>query len=389
MSGKVKIGVIGLGNMGNAHLTHVKNNPSLELTAVCDLKKELVEDRASKFGAKPYTDAEAMMKSGDVQAVIIATPHYDHTPLAISAFRHGLHVLTEKPIAVHKNDAAAMIEEHRKFPNLVFSAMFQQRTDPVFAKLKELIDSDEFGKITRVSWIVTSWFRSQCYYNSGGWRATWRGEGGGVLLNQCPHNIDLFQWFFGVPDKVRATCSIGKYHDIEVEDEVTAYMEYKNGLTAVFITSTGEAPGTNRLEITCERGKVLVENGKMIFTRNVVPTSVFRKTTTSLFGQPETWEINVPTPGTPPAHQKIVDNFADAILNGAKLIAPAEEGIKSVEIANSMLYSSMNSCDVNLPLDGDKYEAMLEKLIAGSKFVKQEAAAKTNASDFAGSFNKV
>jgi predicted dehydrogenase len=271
----------------------------------------------------------------------------------------------------------------------VFSAMFNQRTDPIFQKIRSLIQNGELGKINRINWIITNWFRTGAYYASGGWRATWAGEGGGVLLNQCPHNLDLYQWLFGMPDKVRGFCKLGLRHDIEVEDEVTAYFEYKNGTSAVFITSTGEAPGTNRLEIAAERGRLVMEGGKLEFLRNEIETTEFSRTTKAAFSCPETWKVEIPVVSRPdPQHVYVMRNFTNAILHGEKLLAPAVEGIHSVELGNSILMSSMLGETVEMPLSGAKYEKMLKKLIAGSRFKKKAVKADGAVSDFSKSFGK-
>ena len=291
----------------------------------------------------------------------------------MTALEQGLHLLTEKPISVHVADCKRLIAAHTN-PKQVFAAMFNQRTDPHYIKIRQLIQSGELGEIQRTNWIITDWFRSDAYYAMGGWRATWKGEGGGVLLNQCPHNLDLFQWICGKPSSIRANCSFGKYHDIEVEDEVTAYLEYPNGATGIFITTTGEAPGTNRLEITGDRGRLVCENGKVSFIRNETGTREFCKTTKEAFGLPERWNVDIPVNGSGDQHTGILKNFVAAILDGAPLIAPAEEGIHSVEMANAMLYSSMTGQTVRLPLDAEAYEAKLMQLIAESRFEKKTVA---------------
>lgn len=384
---EVRIGIIGLGVMGTSHMRNVLLTPGAKLAAVCDVRKEVVDKLAAENKVKGFCDGEEMIKSGEIDAVIVVTPHFDHTVKAVAAFKHGVHVLTDKPIAVHKADAQRMIDAHKKRPDLKFAAMFNQRTDSLYIKIKSLIDNGELGEIHRVNWIITNWFRSQCYYNSGGWRATWKGEGGGVLLNQCPHQLDLFQWFFGMPVKLRAFCQIGRYHNIEVEDDVTAYCQYKNGSTGVFIASTGEAPGTNRLEITCDRGRLIIEDGKITFNRAEIPVSKFIKTSTTGFACPPIWNVEVPHSNERMAHQKIIANFVDAILNDAPLIAPGEEGIKSVELSNAMLYSSMKDTTVDMPLDGKAFEKLLNGLIKNSKFMKpKEQKVKNN--DFSKSFGK-
>jgi predicted dehydrogenase len=252
------------------------------------------------------------MRSGAVDAVLIATPHFDHTVSGIDALQAGLHLLVEKPISVQKADCERLIAA-RKNPKLIFAAMFQQRTDPCYQKIRELIQRGELGQIRRVNWIITNWFRPEAYYKLGSWRATWAGEGGGVLLNQCPHNLDLFQWFFGMPQRVRGFCGLGRYHDIEVEDDVTAYFEYADGATAVFITSTGEAPGTNRLEVTAENGKLVFENDAHFHQKS--PMTEFSRAATKPSPRREgRIHIHVPTRGG--QHVEVLQNFIDAILDG-------------------------------------------------------------------------
>jgi predicted dehydrogenase len=250
--------------------------------------------------------------------------------------------------------------------------MFNQRTDPYYKKIKEMVDSGELGDMLRINWIITTWFRTQTYYDSGGWRATWEGEGGGVLLNQCPHNLDLLQWICGMPTMVRGFGAIGKRHKIEVEDEMTAYMEYKGGCTGLFVTTTGEAPGTNRFEIAAENGKLVYESNVITFTRNEVSSTEFLNTSPESFARPATEVETFEFPGHGGQHAEVLENYCDAILTGAELIAPAEEGIRSVELGNAMAYSSLTDTPVQLPLDGAAYEAKLQELIASSSFVKQK-----------------
>jgi predicted dehydrogenase len=348
MSSVVRLGIVGLGNMGSDHVRSIPHLQRVELAAVCDI----VPDKLAKYDLPGFTDSGQMIRSGKVDAVLIATPHYFHTTIGIDALDNGIHVLTEKPISVHKADCERLIAAHDRNPKQVFAAMFNQRTDPHYQKLRNLVRSGELGEIQRVNWIITDWFRSAAYYASGGWRATWGGEGGGVLLNQCPHNLDLLQWICGMPSKVRAYCSFGKYHDIEVEDEVTAYLEYPNGATGVFITTTGEAPGTNRLEIAGDRGKAVLERGEITFYRTAQSVAEFRETTKESFAAPELWECKIPARGYGGQHREVLQNFVDTILDGGQVIAPAEEGIHSVELANAMLLSAFLDQTIEVPLDG-------------------------------------
>jgi predicted dehydrogenase len=316
---------------------------------------------------KVFADSGALIRSGEVDAVLIATPHYSHTSIGIDALENGLHVVVEKPISVHKRDCERLLAVHEGREKQVFAVMFNQRTDSFYRKIRELIQTGELGEIRRVNWIITNWFRTAAYYAGSGWRATWAGEGGGVLLNQSPHNLDLLQWLFGMPARVRAFCRFGQYHQIEVEDDVTAYLEFGNGATGVFITTTGEAPGTNRLEIAGERGKVVYENERLTFIRNEVEMSSFSRQAKTGFEMPRNAEVDFSISGHGGQHVGILKNFAEAILDGAPLIAPGAEGIRSVELANAMLYSTFTGETVELPLDGEAYERKLNELIASSK----------------------
>ncbi|MDV7106280.1 Gfo/Idh/MocA family oxidoreductase [Vibrio sp. TH_r3] len=361
----VNIGIVGIGMMGSEHAASLKMIPEANLTAICGLRKNKADQFANKFDAKPYYDVDEMINSGDIDAIIIATPHYDHPSIAIKALAAGLHVLTEKPIAVHKADGLKMIAAHREHRNLRFAAMFNQRTIPAHQKIKQLIDDGELGEIRRINWIITDWFRTQQYYDSCDWRGTWKGEGGGVLLNQCVHQLDLFQWFFGLPTKVRSFSQIGKYHNIEVEDDITTYCEFENGATGVFIASTGEAPGTNRLEVSGELGRLVFENNQLLFTRNMQSMSEFSREAEQGFAKPEAQDIIIPLGEQKiQEHQAILQNFCQCILDeNAQLIAPAEEGIKSLELANSMTFSFLTDTSVEMPLDEVAYQNLLQDQI--------------------------
>lgn len=374
---KVKLAVIGIGNMGSFHVRDLAVQPSVELTAICDIDQEKADRFASEFKVPAFYDYRELFDKVSLDGIVIATPHYDHTPISIAAFQRGMHVLTEKPIAVHVKDARKMVaayEEARKVKSdLVFAIMFQQRTYGFWRKIKSLIDDGDLGRLVRVSWIITDWFRSQAYYDSGGWRATWRGEGGGVLLNQCPHNLDLFQWFTGMPKRVTGFASIGKYHNIEVEDEVTGFFEYENGLVGHFITTTAESPGTNRLELVGENGKLVFEDGKLTFVRNRRSMFSFLKTSKSAFDKVECWEIPIPYQHHGEGgHRFLLENFANAILYGEPLVARGEEGIHSLTLSNAMMLSSFQGKPVDLPFDEDAYETQLMELVKTSRFQKPE-----------------
>ena len=363
----VRTGVIGLG-MGKSHADAIRKGdaPGLALRAVCDSDPVRLAAYDNEPGVRTFDDAHAMMTSGAIDAVIIATPHFSHTCLGMAALRAGLHVLVEKPISVHKPDCRKLLDAHRD-PDLVFSTMFQMRTEPRYAKLRAMIRSGDLGTLHRINWIITDWFRSDAYYASGGWRATWAGEGGGVLLNQCPHQLDLWWWLFGMPARVRAFCRFGRYHDIEVEDDVTAYLEYDDHATGIFIATTGEAPGTNRLEVAGDLGKVVIEHGAMQFVRNLESASAYRRTTKEKLTPPQTEVIAVDIEATTGRPAAILANFAAAILEGEPLIAPAADGIHSVELGNAMLLSTFENRTIDLPIDGDAFLRHFDRRVATTR----------------------
>lgn len=364
---ETRFGVVGLGVMGSDHAGAILKGlvPGSRLVAVCDVVNALEKRFPDQM---VFREPEKMFASGQIDAVVIATPHYAHTSVGIAALQAGLHVLVEKPISVHKADCERLLAA-RRGRQQVFAAMFNMRAKPLFQKLKQLIYTGELGAIRRVHWTITNWFRSQAYYDSGGWRGTWKGEGGGVLINQCPHQLDLWQWLFGMPDRVRARCQFGRYHDIEVEDDVTALLEYADGTTGVFTSSTGELPGVNRLEIAAEMGLVVVENGKISFKRNEISMSEFSRTTKDRIGaSPGFWDIEIPVPlkDSVPERLQILRNFVAAIAGEEDLIAPAEEGIHSVELGNAMVLSAIQDRTITLPLDGKVFENALDTLVRES-----------------------
>jgi predicted dehydrogenase len=358
----VRFGVIGVGNMGSTHVQSLleKNVTDGALTAVCDVRPDrLAWAKKLAPGLGAYQDAGDLMKSGAVDAVILATPHYLHPPMAVAAFAQGLHVMTEKPAGVYAKQVREMNEaaEAAEREGLVFGIMYNQRTNPLFRKMREMVREGALGALKRNNWIVTSWYRPQAYYTSGGWRATWAGEGGGVLLNQCPHNLDLWQWIYGMPATVTAFAHQGKWHDIEVEDDVTAYAEYPDGSTGVFVTSTGDTPGDNRFAITGDRGKLVFENDSLTFYKLKTPEREFNKTAQDIFGAPgcEKIPVQAAPAGPESQHVLVLRAFVDAILGRGPQVAPGREGILGLSLSNGMHLSSWLKQTVTLPVDEELF----------------------------------
>lgn len=381
----VRLGIVGLGNMGKAHLANIRAGKveGLRVTALCESVGTLPPLQGEEKGFK---DVNEMIHSKLIDAILICTPHFSHTTIGIEALKAGLNVLVEKPISVHKADCERLIAAHTD-KSKIFAAMFNMRTNATFKKVKDLIDSGELGEVRRVHWEVTNWFRTNYYYATGGWRGTWKGEGGGVLMNQCPHNLDLFQWMFGMPQRVRGFCQFGRFHEIEVEDDVTAVLQYDSGMSATFVTSTGEAPGCNKLEISAENGRLTVtDNTKIHFQRNRKPMSKFCMEAEAAFAMPESWHIDIPVEQSGGQHVEILQNFTNAILKGEKLLSPAEEGIRSVELANAILLSTWQDKTIELPMSASDYEGILIEKGEKSTFQKTKVVAKATADDFAKSF---
>lgn len=390
---QVRMGVIGAGGgMAGAHQAYFGGIEGLDYAAASELSEDKRKKIADTYGVETFADASEMIASGSIDAVLIACPHFAHPRYAMEAFDAGVHVLCEKPVAVTAKAAQEVNEAYAraktKHPGLVFAGMFNQRTDPVWKEIKRLCSDGSLGELVRVSWTITTWFRTQAYYDSSDWRATWSGEGGGVLLNQCPHNLDLLQWFVGMPSRVSAHVGLGRHHHIEVEDDVTAVLEYPNGAIGTFVTSTGQSPGVNRLEIVGERGTIVADAAQpqtFSFRRNDEPVPRVIKSSQAMFGEAPHAEI-VFTPSRPEhvQHEAVTRNFIETLLSGAgqdALVAPGTEMIHALELGNAMLMAGIKNQPVELPSDREAYDRMLGELQANSVFQKNQTVKREAAMD--------
>ncbi len=361
---EVRIGIIGLGGMGEAHCRTFMEGKigRARLTAVAahNPARRAWAEQSLPSDVKVFDDDIGLIRSGCVDAVMIEVPHYQHPRIAIDAFEHGLHVLCDKPAGVYTAQVRKMNAAADEHPELAFGMIFNQRTDPKFKKLHEIVQNKEFGDIKRVNWIITDWYRPQAYFDSGSWRGTWDGEGGGVLLNQCCHNIDLMQWICGMPEMIRAFCHFGKWHDIEVEDDVTAYMEFPGGATGVLVTTTGQIPGVNRLEIDFSKGQIVCE-GSGISAYRTEDEREFNKSATEGFAKLPAGPVSIDIDGEYPKHPGVIRAFVDHILDGTPMIADGREGMNSLMIINAMYLSTWLGRPVSLPLDDELYLQELNK----------------------------
>ncbi|TAH64624.1 MAG: Gfo/Idh/MocA family oxidoreductase [Anaerolineaceae bacterium] len=360
----VRIGIIGIGNMGSAHAQSIFQGKvnDLVLTAVCDIDESRLEWAKQTFGEEValYSDYHLLINSGLVDAILIATPHTIHPIITIEGFNANLHVLTEKPAGVDALHVRKM-NEAAEASDKIFAIMYNQRTNPLFTRLKKMVGEGELGEMKRFIWIISNWYRTQTYYDSASWRASWKGEGGGVLLNQCPHNLDIWQWITGMPVRIRSFCKYGHYHRITVEDDVTILAEYANNATAVFITSTGEYPGTNRLEYSGTKGKAVIEEGKLKLYK--LDTDEREICFSSNEGLPsidvnyEEFTQDEPETG----HIGILQNFTNAILHGEALLSPGVEGIHGLTISNAAYMSDWLDRWIDLPMDEQLFNQMLKE----------------------------
>ena len=370
---EVRYGIVGVGNQGRYYALKLAEGlvPNARLTAVADVnpvKLSAIKEKLSESVAY-YEDYKKMLDDGACDAVLVVVPHYAHPEIVIECLNRNVHVITDKPAAVYTKQVEKMNEAAKKSKAL-YGMMFNQRTNCLYRKMKEIVKEGGIGKLQRVNWIITDWFRTQHYYDSGSWRATWRGEGGGVLINQCPHQLDLVQWVVGeMPVSVRGFCKYGKWHDVEVEDEVTAYFEYASGASGVFFTTTGEAPGTNRFEISGTKGKLLCENKKLYYYKNEIDSAEFLKTSEESFAAPKCEVFEPETDGLNEQHVGILKNFTEAILGNEKLFVDGKEGMNGVELMNAIELSGWKDGEkVSLPVDGEAYHSELEKRVAVSRY---------------------
>ncbi len=372
MADYVRLGIIGIGNQGGNYSRSLTSDPAwcpeIKLTAVADKNPARLEWAKATLGedVARFDDAIAMLDSGLIDACVVSIPHYDHPKYVMECMKRGIHVMCEKPAGVYTKQVREMNEEAKKHPEVVFGMMFNQRTNCLYRKMRELVQSGKYGRVRRANWLITNWYRSQFYYDSGDWRATWSGEGGGVLLNQCPHQLDLWQWICGMPVKVQSNMRFGQWHDIEVEDDVTTYVEYENGATGVFVTTTGDAHGTNRFEVQMDKARIIVEHDKLSLLEFDVTEPEWTRTNDKPFATMPAHEVEVETDGQNPQHVGVVNAWGGAILRGEPLVAGGEEGIRGLTLSNAMHLSAFLGKPVTLPFDEDLFYEELQKRVAAS-----------------------
>ncbi len=363
---KVRFGIIGLGVVGGRHTrTFAKaRSRDFSLTAAAEVDPEIAETARRKMDVPVFPSVEELFASGLCDAVILATPHCWHPYLAILAARAGLHVLSEKPLAVTVGPARAMIAECRK-RKVALGAMLQDRTLPLYVRMKRMIDSGRLGKIHRISQACTRWYRTQAYYDSGAWRGTWDGEGGGILINQACHALDVFQWLAGLPDRVMCSLTT-RIHKIEVENTAEAVFHYADGCMGHFYVSTAHEPAIDRIEIFGDRGTLVAEGGRLRFARLASPLT--RHIRTCKIAEADIARIDagwskVKLPARAGGrHLDVIGAFARHVLRGTPMVASGEEALNELELSNAMYLSGFKNKPVDLPVDAAEIERLLAKL---------------------------
>jgi len=363
----IRYGIIGIGGMGANHANLLLQNKinNACLASVCDMNKSF----ANNFADIPfYSNVSDFFNKEKIDVAIIATPHRSHVNLGKQALENHVNIIIEKPLAVTTKQCREFIEFSKNYDSK-FGIMLNQRTNPAFIKLKKMITSGELGKIHRYQWTITDWFRTNYYYNISDWRATWKGEGGGVLMNQSIHQLDLCQWLFGMPHSVVTDMQLGRFHNIEVEDEVTSILKYNDGMKGIFSTTTGETPGVNRLEIASDYGLVIYENNCLTWKKLSETSTSFIKNSKTLFDKPsvETLQFEFPNDEDQHVeHSRILQNFTNFLLGKEDLHVPGDQGINSVELINAMILSGLDKKEIELPLNEEEYENKLKKMIGNN-----------------------
>lgn len=378
---QIRMAVIGFGGMGRKYVKILADGAitGLVLQGICcrnqagqQCIRELYPD-AAIYGSVEDTFAHA----DDFDAVLIVTPHTTHAEIGKLAFAHGKHVFCDKPIGVSVKEAREFLAAKRE--DTAFAMMFHNRMQPAFQKAKQILEEGSLGRVTRVLWTCNNWFRSPVYHASAPWRSSWSGERGGLLINQCQHFLDIWQWLFGMPDAIDADLDFGKYNDFAVDDGADIRFLYKNeagenalgqkrlfpGLRGTMISASGEHPGVNRLEIWGSCGRLTIDGGKVLtFDRNLVDIDTFNRENTEIYGQPEHTAETL-TDGQPiPLYERMLQNFSDHIRKGVPLAATGEDGLNAIMLTNAAYLSAWTKARLMLPMDEDAYENLLAEKAA-------------------------
>lgn len=333
--------------------------PTTQLVGVTDVNAALAEQRAEELGCPAFPDYPSMLSATRPDVVVIMTPHPFHAEIAIAALEAGCHVLCEKPMAVHVGEADAMIAAAERAGRLL-AVSLQFRHRPEIVAAKQIVDAGGLGELQRVD-VLACWTRANRYYQQMPWRGTWKGEGGGVLMNQAPHNLDLACYLAGPPSRVVAWTRT-RLQPIEAEDTAHAMLSWPGGAMGTIHASTAEADTGDRIELLGTGGRLLVTPGHLTYERFSPDLRQHVQETEILWGGPEAQSVPVDLPPGEADHAAVYRDLHDAILHGTPLRSDGVQGRLSLELANAITLSSQRDVAVSLPLDRTAYAELLAEL---------------------------
>lgn len=365
----IRIGIAGIGFIAEEYIKLITGGAvqGADITALSSRNAAHMAEIKEKYNLKNavlFTDYEDMLRCGRIDMVMICTPHFQHPKMAISAIERNIHTLIEKPVGVFPEELDALEHCIRNHAHVQSGVLYCRRTNPIYASIKQLLEEGALGTIKRITWIITDMYRPQIYFDSVSWRGTYSAEGGGMLMNQVSHHIDLLVWLCGLPEDMQAHCYTAQERNIEVENEVSITMEYSGKAIGQFIASTRECPGSNRLEISGSKGQIILENERKLIARTLqTDEKEFAVATQESYGKIpyEEWEQILEAPDNRILQAAIVNNFLRALEGKAQVLCPVMEAIQAQQFIQGAYLSSWQEKKLKLPVDTDAYTAELRK----------------------------
>lgn len=364
---KVRMAIIGIGNMGRTYACNIADGfvEGMELTAVCCRNEEgrrWAKERLGE-GLVLVDSTDKLFELEDVfDAVLIVTPHKIHPELTIKAFEKGYHVFCDKPAGITARDARRMIESGKR-AGKAYAMMFHNRTMPVYEKIKEMLTLGEVGELLRIDYVNTKPYRTKCYHTSSPWRSSFEHEGGGLLINQGQHYLDLWQWLFGMPKRLTATIDYGKYNDFTVDDNCTIYMEFAGGVRGRFFSSTGEPAGEERIEVVGTKAKLVCLDGTLTVSRYERSTKEWYETNTEPFGKLKIEKEVITYEPCKAPYVVMLQNFSDHLRKGVALIADGYDGYRTLQLSNAAYTSSWLEKEIELPVEETVFAQLLNEAV--------------------------
>lgn len=365
---KIRMAVIGIGIMGKKYAKMIREGmiSGMRLGAVCCRSQENIQWAKAQLGEEipVFENTKQLFESSDLfDACLIVTPHKLHPEMIMQALDAGKHVFCDKPIGISMKQCQG-IREKLDQSGLVFAMMFHQRMYPKYERIHTLLENGTLGQIRRIMVENSRYYRTWYYHKSGSWRSSWKGEGGGALLNQGQHLLDIWQWLFGMPDSLYAMIPYGKYNDFSVDDEATILMKYPDKKTAVLILTTGEGTWTERMEIAGSKGTLILEDNHLTLHLYDQDLDDYKKTA-ACSSREEFKEkvLEEVFPEDQEPYEEMLTDFAQAVLKKRPVRVNGLEGLNSLELTNAAYLSAWTGETVALPLDAERYERELEKRI--------------------------